>query len=180
MAFEELVSYKPGEKGLGEIAADILTKASRATDDAEMQHKLGLKAFLKAVPEGIGRELHRKHFNTVRQALEEAKFLQKIEAEEAVGGNKVLALNQEREAVPAQDELVEKLIQQLKEKGLVLGETGQPGQKRQPKTNQANSVGALQCWCCGELGHGVMECPIVLQNRSAQKGTGRGKSAENE
>ena len=57
VAFEELVSYKPGEKGLGEIAADILTKASRATDDAEMQHKLGLKAFLKAVPEGIGREL---------------------------------------------------------------------------------------------------------------------------
>ena len=38
---------------MGEIASDIPVKAAEATDDLEMQVKLGLKAFLKAVPEGI-------------------------------------------------------------------------------------------------------------------------------
>ena len=37
----------PKEKGLGEIAADIIAKAAIATDDIEMQTQLGLKAFLK-------------------------------------------------------------------------------------------------------------------------------------
>ena len=49
-AIEGLLQYKPKDKGLGEIAADIITKAARATDDVAMQAKLGLKAFLKAIP----------------------------------------------------------------------------------------------------------------------------------
>ena len=56
-AIEGLLQYKPKGKGLGEIAADIITKAARATDDVAMQAKLGLKAFLKAIPESIGSEL---------------------------------------------------------------------------------------------------------------------------
>ena len=54
-AIEGLLQYKPQGKGLGEIAADIITKAARATDDVAMHAKLGLKAFLKAIPESIGR-----------------------------------------------------------------------------------------------------------------------------
>ena len=50
-AIEGLFQYKPKDKGLGEIAADSITKAARATDDVAMQAKLGLKAFLKAIPE---------------------------------------------------------------------------------------------------------------------------------
>ena len=46
-AIEGLLQYKPKDKGLGEIAADIITKAARATDDVAMQAKLGLKSFLK-------------------------------------------------------------------------------------------------------------------------------------
>ena len=57
LAFDRLVNYKPRDKGLGEIATDIITKASKATDDVEMLRKLGIKAFLQAVPESIGREL---------------------------------------------------------------------------------------------------------------------------
>ena len=71
-----MLQYKPKDKGFGEIAADIITKAARATDDVAMQAKLGLKAFLKAIPESIGRELRRKHFQSVREALLEAKFFQ--------------------------------------------------------------------------------------------------------
>ena len=81
-AIEGLLQYKPKGKGLGEIAADIITKAARATDDVAMQAKLGLKAFLKAIPESIGSELRRKHFQSVREALQEARFLQTIQDSE--------------------------------------------------------------------------------------------------
>ena len=56
-AIEGLLQYKPKDIGLGGIAADIIAKAARATDDVDMQARLGLKAFLKVVPESIGREL---------------------------------------------------------------------------------------------------------------------------
>ena len=61
-AIEGLLKYKPKDIGLGEIAADIIAKAARATDDVDMQARLGLKAFLRIVPESIGRELRRMHF----------------------------------------------------------------------------------------------------------------------
>ena len=35
-AIEGLLQYKPKDKGLGKIAADIITKAARATDDVAM------------------------------------------------------------------------------------------------------------------------------------------------
>ena len=70
-------------------------------DDPEMQHKLGLRAFLKAVPESIGRELRRKHFVTLRQELEEARFLRRVQEEEMASGNKVLTLDQEGAKTPA-------------------------------------------------------------------------------
>ena len=53
---EGLLKYKPKDIGLGGIAADIIAKAARATDDVDMQARLGLKAFLKVVPESIGHE----------------------------------------------------------------------------------------------------------------------------
>ena len=74
-AFEILSRYKPKSKGLGEMASDIMAKAAIATNDADLQTQLGLKAFLQNVPGGIGRELRRKHFGTVRETLAEACFL---------------------------------------------------------------------------------------------------------
>ena len=61
-AIEGLLKYKPKDIGLGGIAADIIAKAARATEDVNMQARLGLKAFLKVVPESIGCELRRMHF----------------------------------------------------------------------------------------------------------------------
>ena len=78
-AFEVLSNYKPKCKGLGEMVTDIMAKASIATNDADLQTQLGLKAFLQAVPRNIGRELRRRHFDSVKEALVEARFLQSVE-----------------------------------------------------------------------------------------------------
>ena len=75
-AFEILCNYKPKGKDLGEMATDIMAKAAIATYDTDLQTQLGLKAFLQAVPRNIGRELRRKHLDSVKEALDEARFLQ--------------------------------------------------------------------------------------------------------
>ena len=96
-AIEGLIQYKPKDVGLSGIAADIITKAARATDDVNMQARLGLKAFLKVVPESIGRELRRKHFQSVQEALLEAKFLQKVQDSEDLEKGKVLTVGKKEE-----------------------------------------------------------------------------------
>ena len=53
------------------MATDIMAKASLATRDAGLEAQLGLKAFLQAVPRNIGRELQRRHFVSVKEALKE-------------------------------------------------------------------------------------------------------------
>ena len=81
-AFEILSRHKPKRKGMGEMATDIMAKAAIATNDANLRTQLGLKAFLEAVPRSIGSELRRRHFKSVRDALEEACFLQSVEEDE--------------------------------------------------------------------------------------------------
>ena len=50
---------------------------------------MGLKAFLKVLPDNIGNELRRKHFHSVRKALQEARFLQLVhEGEEVETGKR--------------------------------------------------------------------------------------------
>ena len=62
-----------------------------------MQARLGLKVFLKVVPESICRELRRKYFQSVREVLPEAKFLQKVQDSEDVGKGGVLTVGKEEE-----------------------------------------------------------------------------------
>ena len=97
-AFEILSRYKPKSKGLGEMASDIMAKAAIATNDADLQTQLGLKAFLQAVPRNIGRELRRRHFNLVKEALDEARFLQSVEEDEDRDSGKIFTV--EAEAKP--------------------------------------------------------------------------------
>ena len=91
-AFESLSQYKPKGKGLGEMAIDIMAKAAIATSDADLQTQLGLKAFLQNVPESIGRELLRRHFASVREALAEERFLQSVEEDEDRDNGKVFTI----------------------------------------------------------------------------------------
>ena len=69
----------------------------KATDDVAMQAQLGLKEFLKAVPESIGRELRRKHLHSVREALKESRFLQTVQDGEELEKGKVLPIAKEEE-----------------------------------------------------------------------------------
>ena len=98
-AFEILSRYKPKSKGLGEMATDIMAKAAIATNDADLQTQLGLKAFLQAVTRSIGRELRRRHFESVREALEEARFLQSVEEDEDRDNGKVFTVEAESKPV---------------------------------------------------------------------------------
>ena len=162
-AIEGLLQYKPKDKGLGEIAADIITKAARATDDVAMQAKLGLKAFLKAIPESIGRELRRKHFHTVREAMQEAKLLQTIQDSEDLEKGKVLTVAKEEEKPRENrvdlEQVVGECLKQLQALASVGGKNERPG----------NAIGSkFRCWCCGEEGHFLMQCPTVKRNRAAQ------------
>ena len=155
-AFDKLLHYKPGSKGLGEIATDIMTQASEATDDQDAQQRLGVRAFLSALPEDIGKELRRKHLHSVREVLEEARFLQRVREAEEPPKEKVLAVE-----VPAPSttknstDVVAECIKQLQEKGLL-------GEKRE----RPNGRRTVKCWCCGKDGHTLMQCPTVTKNRA--------------
>ena len=163
------------DKGLGEIAADIITKAARAIDDVAMQAKLGLKAILKAITESIGRELRRKHFQFVWEVLQEARFLQTIQDDEDHEKGKVLTIAKEGEKPKENrvdlEQVVGECLKQLQALANLGGKTERPG----------NAVrGKSRCWCCGEKGHFLMQCPTVKRNRAAQNEATRPKKSENE
>ena len=116
-AFEILSKYKPKGKGLVEMAFDIMAKSEIATNDADLQTQLRLKAFLQNVPESIGRELRWRHFASVREALAEARFLQSVEEDEDSGNDKVFTVKEEVKPVeePKVDlnQVVEACVKQL-------------------------------------------------------------------
>ena len=173
-AIEGLLQYKPQEIGLGEIAADIIAKAARATEDVDMQARLGLKAFLKVVPESIGRDLRRKHFQSIREALLEAKFLQKVQDSEDLEKRKVLTVGKEEEKPKDNrvdpEQVVGEFLKQLQAKANLRGKN----------ERQKNAVrGKFRCWCCGEEGHMSMQCPTVKRKRAAQNEATRPKKSKN-
>ena len=160
-AFEILSRCKPKGKGLGQMATDIMAKAAITTSDADLQTQLGLKAFLQNVPESIGRELRWRHFASVREALQEARFLQSMEEDEDRDNGKVFTV--EGKIKPVEEPKVDlnrvveacvKLLQALQ---------ATKEQNEQPRSAQRK----LRCWCCGEEGHSLKECPVIQQNRAA-------------
>ena len=162
-AFETLSSYKPKSKGLGEIASDIMTKAIIATDDADLQTQLGLKSFLQAVPKTIGRELRRRHFDSVKEALDDERFLQKIQDEEDCESGRIFTV--EAEAKPPTEEKPKVDIQQIVEACIKQMQAKQS--KKEQSERPRSSRRKLRCWCCGEEGHTLKECPVIQQNRAA-------------
>ena len=145
------------------MATDIMTKASRATDDEDAEHRLGLRAFLSAVPDSLGRELRRKHLGSVKEALEEARFLQRVEDEESSKKDKVLVVDRENPPSPSQKDLIEECIKQLQAKGLLDDRKERPGGRIMPS-----------CWCCGKDGHFLMQCLVIVKNRATQLEAGSG------
>ena len=161
-AFENLSRYKPKSKRWGEMASDIMAQAAIATTDVELQTQLGLKAFLQAVPRTIGRELRRRHFNSVKEALEEARFLQSAEEEEDRDSGKICTV--EAKAVPPVEE-PKVNIQQIDEACVKQLQAQQP--KKEQSERPRGSRKKYRCWCCREDGHTLRDCPTILQNRAA-------------
>ena len=162
-AFEVLFNYKPKGKGLGEMATDIMAKASLATSDADLQVQLGLKAFLQAVPRNIGRELRRRHFVSVKEALKEARFLQSVmEEDEDRESGEVFTGKEEVKPVkePKVDlnRVVEACMRQL-----------QTLQACRKQSERPDARKRRRCWCCGQKGHLVRACPLVQRNKAAYK-----------
>ena len=160
-AFENLCQYKPRGKGLGEMAFDIKAKAAIATNDADLQTQLGLKAFLQNLPESIGHELRRRHFASVREALAEASFLQSVEEDEARSRGKVFTVKEE--VKPVEEPKVE--LNQVVEACLKQLQALQANKKQSERPRSAQKK--LRCWCCRDEGHLMRACPLVQQNKAA-------------
>ena len=173
-AFEVLSSYKPKGKGLGEMATEIMAKAALATNDADLQTQLGLKAFLQAVPRNIGRELRRRHFDSVKEALNETRFLQSVEEEENRGSGKIFTV--EADSTPSVEE-PKPDIQQIVEACMKQMQAQQPRTERSERP--ISSRRKLWCWCCGEEGHTLRDCPVIQQNKAAFFKQPADKQAEN-
>ena len=172
--FENLSRYKPKSKGFGEMASDIMAQAAIATNDADLQTQLGLKAFLQAVPRNIGRELRLRHFNSVKEALEEARFLQSAEEEEDRDSGKICMI--EAKAVPPVEE-PKVNIQQIAEACVKQLQAQQS--KKEQSERPRGSRKKYRCWCCGEDGHTLRDCPTILQNRAAYFKQPTSEQAEN-
>ena len=159
-AFENLLSYKPKGKDLGEMATDIMAKAAIATYDTNLQTQLGLKVFLQAVPRNIGQELRRRHFNSVKEALKEARFLQSVEKDENSASGKIFALETE----PLEGGLKVE-IKQIVEACMKQMQAQQPKkeQNKRPRTSRRK----LWCWYCSEMGHITKGCPVIQQDKTA-------------
>ena len=167
-AFEVLSSYKLKGKGLGEMATDIMAKAALATNDADLQTQLGLKAFLQAVPRNIDRELRRRHFDSVKEALVEARFLQSVEEEENCGSGKIFTVERE----PLEEEL--KLeIKQIVKDCIKEMQAQQPRQERSEPPRSSRRK--LWCWYCREVGHLMKGCPVMQQDKTAPRKQKAGK-----
>ena len=160
--FEILSRYKPKSKGLGEMAIDIMATAAIATSDVDLQTQLGLKAFLQNVPESIGRELRWRHFASVREALVEARFLQSVEEDEDRDNGKVFTVEAETKQSVEEPKVD---INQIVEACMKQMQALQPskGQSERPRSTRKK----LRCWCCGEEGHTLKECPVIQQNKTA-------------
>ena len=59
-AWRKLKQYDAGQKGVGEIAADVLSFARAAATEDDVRERLAVDAFLGAIPWEVARELKKK------------------------------------------------------------------------------------------------------------------------
>ena len=144
-AWRNLRHYRAEGKSLGEIAADVLGHARSAATEEDVQQRLAVEAFLEAIPWRIAKELRRKRLDTLKKALEEAKF--------------IMAINEEEEKKELQVKKVsfQEDVPTSRPRGANREEeprrTGRWGQ--QPRN--------IVCWACSERGHVARNCPLFKE-----------------
>ena len=96
------------------------------------------------MPRNISRELRCRHFESVKEALDEARFLQSVEEDEDRDNGKVFTV--ETEAKPSVEE-PKVDVNQIVEACMKQMQALQPnkGQSERPRSAQRK----LKCWCCG-------------------------------
>ena len=80
-AWRNLEFYHAGNKPMGEIAAEIINFARKASSEEHTRQRLAVRAFVNAIPKKIGDRIKEKRITTLKKALEEAKYLQTIQEE---------------------------------------------------------------------------------------------------
>ena len=80
-AWKRLRGYKAKSKCFREIASEVKELAEKAADE-DLRERLAAEAFLGAIPWHFAREIRVKRIDSLKEALEEAKFRRTLEEEE--------------------------------------------------------------------------------------------------
>ena len=94
--------------------------------------------------------------------MDEARFLQSVEEDEDCDNGKVFTIEAEAKS-PVEGPKVD--IQQIVEAFMKQMQIQQP--KKEQSERPRSSRRKIRCWCCGEEGHTLKECPVIQQNRAA-------------
>ena len=132
-AWNKLRSYKAKGKCFGEVASEIRELAVKAADERDVQERLAVEAFLRAIPGHFAREIRVKRIESLKEVLEEAKLQKILEEEEKEGKKRIQAII--KEPRPARQEEGHKI-----------------------KENRRNRKGPV-CWGCRE-GHMLRNCEL--------------------
>ena len=170
-AWRRLKYYKAADKSLGEIAADLLGHAKAAATEEDVQQRLAVDAFLEAIPWKVAREVKKKKPETLRKALEEAKFLGVLEEEEHK--KQKLELNTTMETQKNKKRDYRESDRNPRTTCYSCGQEGHIAW-RCPERERKRT----ECYACGEEGHIARYCPLWTQWRDSQRKERRRNSDE--
>ena len=166
-AWRRLKYYKAADKSLGEIAADLLGHAKAAATEEDVQQRLAVDAFLEAIPWKVAREVKKKKPDTLKKALEEAKFLGVLDEEEQK--KKKLELNTNMEVQINKTEKQKRNYgENDRNQRTTCYNCGQEGHIawRCPEKERKKKI---ECYACGDEGHIARYCPLWTEWRDRQR-----------
>ena len=98
---------------------------------------------------------------SVKEELDKARFLQSVEEEENRRSGKIFAVETDSEPSAEKPQMdVQRIIEACMKQ--IQAQRPKQGQSERPRSRRK-----LRCWCCGEEGHTLRECPVIQQNKTA-------------
>ena len=170
-AWRRLKYYKAADKSLGEIAADLLGHAKAAATEEDVQQRLAVDAFLEAIPWKVAREVKKKKPDTLKKALEEAKFLGVLDEEEQK--KKKLELNATMETQTNKKRDYRESDRNPRTTCYNCGQEGHIAWRCPEKERKKT-----ECYACGEEGHIARYCPLWTEWRDSRRKERRRNSEE--